>query len=62
MSRHIADHPSPENAGLRLRHFLRLSREEGRHPAVRALHVRRPATSAESRLKPFLRMLRGRDA
>jgi hypothetical protein len=62
MSRHIADHPSPENAGLRLRHFLRLAREENRHPAVRALHARRPASSAESRLKPLLRMLRQRDA
>src|SRR4028119_236048 len=53
MSRHIADHPSPENAGLR--HFLRLSREEGRHPAVRALHMRRPATTAESRITPLLK-------
>ena len=61
MTRHIADHPSPENAALRLWHFLRLARAEGLHPAVRALHVRRPATSAESRLKPLLRMLRGRD-
>ena len=61
MTRHIADHPSPENAALRLKHFLRLARQEDRHPAVRALHMRRPATSAESRLKPLLRMLRGRD-
>ncbi|MBP1806403.1 hypothetical protein [Rubellimicrobium aerolatum] len=63
MTRHIADHPSPENAALRLRHFLRLAREEQRHPAVRALHARRPATPAEGRLKPLLRVLRdlGRD-
>ncbi|EYD75210.1 hypothetical protein Rumeso_03306 [Rubellimicrobium mesophilum DSM 19309] len=61
MTRHIADHPSPENAGLRLKHFLRLAREEGPHPAIRALHARRPATSAESRLKPLLKMLRERD-
>jgi hypothetical protein len=61
MTRHIADHPSPENAALRLKHFLRLARAEGPHPAIRALHARRPATSAESRLKPLLRMLRGRD-
>lgn len=61
MTRHIADHPSPENAGLRLKHFLRLAREEGRHPAVRALHVRRPATPAEGRLKPILKLLRERD-
>jgi len=61
MTRHIADHPSPEDAGLRLKHFLRLAREENRHPIARALHARRPATSAESRLKPILKMLRGRD-
>ena len=58
MTRHIADHPSPENEGLRLKHFLRLAREEMRHPVARALHARRPAASAEGRLKPLLRMLR----
>jgi hypothetical protein len=58
MSRHIADHPSPENAALRLKHFLRLAREEMRHPAVRALHARRPAAPAEGRLQPLLRLLR----
>jgi hypothetical protein len=58
MTRHIADHPSPENAGLRLKHFLRLAREEERHPAARALHVRRPAAPAEGRLRPLLRMLK----
>lgn len=62
MTRHIADHPSPENDGLRLRHFLRLAREEDRHPAVKSLHVRRPASPAEGRLQPLLRMLRRRDA
>ena len=61
MTRHIADHPSPENEGLRLKHFLRLAREEGRHPAARALHVRRPSPPAEGRLQPVLRMLRHRD-
>lgn len=58
MTRHIADHPSPENEGLRLKHFLRLAREELRHPVARALHARRPAAPAEGRLKPLLRMLR----
>jgi hypothetical protein len=58
MSRHIADHPSPENAALRLKHFLRLARQEERHPATRILHARRPAAPAEGRLKPLLRMLR----
>ena len=58
MTRHIADHPSPENEGLRLKHFLRLAREEMRHPATRLLHARRPAAPAEGRLKPVLRMLR----
>ncbi|WP_210530099.1 hypothetical protein [Rubellimicrobium arenae] len=61
MTRHIADHPAPENAALRLRHFLRLAREEMPHPAVRTLHMRRPATPAEGRLKPLLKMLRNRD-
>ena len=58
MSRHIADHPSPENAALRLRHFLRLAREEMPHPAVRELHARRPAAPAEGRLRPLLSLLR----
>ena len=62
MTRHIADHPEPENAALRLKHFLRLDREEMPHPAVRALHARRPAASAEGRLKPLLRMLRNRSS
>ncbi len=58
MTRHIADHPEPEDSGLRLKHFLRLAREETRHPATRTLHMRRPAAPAEGRLKPVLRMLR----
>ncbi len=58
MTRHIVDHPSPEDAGLRLRHFLRLAREAQGHTAVRALHARRPAAPAEGRLAPLLRMLR----
>lgn len=60
MTRHIADHPEPENAELRLRHFLRLAREEGRHPAAEALDRRRRETPAEDGLKPVLRMLRDR--
>ena len=62
MTRHIADHPSPENEGLRLKHFLRLAREELRHPAARLLHARRPAATAEGRLRPLLRMLRRRSS
>lgn len=58
MTRHIVDHPAPEDAGLRLRHFLRLARQEQRHPAARLLHARRPAAPAEGRLRPLLRMLR----
>ena len=58
MTRHIADHPEPEDATLRHRHFLRLAREEMRHPATRELHIRRPAAPAEGRLKPILRVLR----
>lgn len=60
MTRHIADHPAPEDGALRLARFLRLARAEGVHPAVRALHARRPAASAEARLRPLLRMLRRR--
>ncbi len=60
MTRHIADHPEPEDAALRVRHFLRLAREEDRHPALRALHVRRPAAPAEGRLRPLLQVLRDR--
>lgn len=57
MTRHLADHPAPENAGLRMKHFLRIEREEGRHPAIRKLHERRPSPPAEGRLKPVLDML-----
>jgi hypothetical protein len=60
MTRHIADHPAPEDAALRLKHFLRLEREETSHPAVRALHARRPAAPSEGRLKPILSLLRQR--
>jgi hypothetical protein len=62
MTRHIADHPEPENAALRLRHFVRLAREEMPHPATRALHIRRPAAPAEGRLEPILRVLRDRSS
>jgi hypothetical protein len=62
MTRHIADHPTPEDriedGGLRLRHFLRLAREEERHPTARRLHRHRPAAPAEGRLRPLLRVLR----
>ncbi|TNC72437.1 hypothetical protein [Rubellimicrobium roseum] len=60
-TRHIVDHPAPENAGLRLRHFLRLAREDGRHPAAQALDRRRREVPAEETLQPVLRMLRDRD-
>ncbi len=64
MSRHLADRPRLEDAGARLARFLRLDRagapHGGPHPAARALHVRRPALPAEGRLRPFLRILRGR--
>ena len=60
--RHLADHPAPEDAALRLRHFLRLARAERPHPAPRALHRRRPSPPAEGRLTPVLRILRGRGA
>ncbi len=61
MTRHIADHPAPEDASLRLKHFLRIEREEQRHPAVQALHVCRPASPAEAQLGPILKVLRERD-
>ncbi len=60
MSRHLADRPRLDGAAARLARFLRLERTGGPHPAARALHVRRPALPAEGRLKPFLRILRGR--
>jgi hypothetical protein len=58
MTRHIADHPAPEDAALRLRHFLRLAREDGRHPTATRLHRQRPAAPAEGRLRPLLQLLR----
>jgi hypothetical protein len=61
MTRHIADHPAPEDAALRLKHFLRIEREDTRHPAVQALHLRCPAVPAETQLTPILRMLRERE-
>ena len=62
MSRHLADRPRTPDAGARLAQFLRIARAESLHPAVRALHARRPAWRAEGRLKPFLRILHGRSA
>ena len=62
MSRHLADRPRSPDTGSRLRHFLRLDRAEGMHPAIRALHANRPEPASEGRLKPFLRLLRGRPA
>lgn len=59
MSRHLADRPRIDGAA-RLARFLHLDRAERPHPAARALHARRPALPAEGRLKPFLRILRGR--
>lgn len=60
MSRHLADRPRDHASGPRLKHFLRLERAESPHPAVRALHARRPAAPAEGRLAAVLRLLRGR--
>jgi hypothetical protein len=60
MSRHLADRPRLDGAASRLRRFLHLERAEAPHPAARALHARRPALPTEGRLKPFLRILRGR--
>ena len=62
MSRHLADRPRTPDQGARLARFLALARAEGLHPAVRALHARRPAWPAEGRLRPYLSILRGRSA
>lgn len=63
MTRHVADRTrEAATTPARVLHFLRLARAEGRHPALRALHERRPAPPAEGRLAPFLRIARGRSA
>ena len=58
--RHLADHDAGPATEAGLRRFLGMARREGVHPAVRALHAARPAAPAEGRLRPFLRILRGR--
>ncbi|MBC7137174.1 MAG: hypothetical protein H5U17_00245 [Defluviimonas sp.] len=65
MTRHIADHVSPPEAG-RVKQFLKLARREGgegSHPATRAL-LRRPrlGSGTARRVKEFLRIDRGQRA
>jgi hypothetical protein len=63
MTRHIIDREALRDSGLRLRQFLRIDRESGRHPAVVRLHAtRRHAEDAGARLVQFLRIERGRQA
>jgi hypothetical protein len=63
MTRHIIDRESLRDSGLRLREFLRIDREAGRHPAVVRLHAtQRHAEDAGARLAHYLRIERGRTA
>lgn len=57
---HLGLRPRAEDAGARVARFLGLDRAEGPHAAARLLHARRPSGTAEARLRPFLRLLRGR--
>ncbi|MDP3341713.1 hypothetical protein [Frigidibacter sp.] len=65
MTRHIADHRSPPEAG-RTKKFIELARREGNegsHPSTQAL-LRRPRLGGETarRVKEFLRIERGHQA
>lgn len=63
MTRHIIDRDTLRDTGLRLREFLRIDRESGRHPAAVKLHAtRRHAEDEGQRLRHFLRIERGRSA
>lgn len=62
MTRHIIDKSSLRDATLRLREFLRIDREAGLHPAVRALHVRVQDDRANARMAHYLRIERGHQA
>lgn len=64
MSRHVADKRSPSEGG-RVINFVsvaRQDREEGSHPAARALHRRDKVRDGESRLREFTRIARGQEA
>jgi hypothetical protein len=59
MTRHII---ALTEAGRRLQEFLRIDRQNGMHPAVRALHVRVPGKAEQdARLAQYLRIARGRE-
>ena len=63
MPRHIIDKSCVLDASRRLTEFLRIDRQKGLHPAIRALHVRvRETVSQDARLSQFLRIARGRTA
>lgn len=63
MTRHIIDRETLRDSGRRLREFLRIDRESGRHPAVVRLHSQRPHSENEgTRVAQYLRIARGRDA
>jgi hypothetical protein len=57
MDRHVTDKPRNRTQSLRLREFLRLDREETRHPAYEALH-RKPHAAGTRKLQEFTRIER----
>ncbi len=63
MTRHTIDRETLRDTGRRLKEFLRIDRESGRHPAVVRLHSQRPHAENEGmRLVQYMRIARGRGA
>ena len=61
MARHITDRDRSDDDGQRLRHFLRIEWQAGRHPSAKRLHAAPRGASGEGlRLTRFLRIVRGR--
>jgi hypothetical protein len=61
MERHITDKPHAHDDGPRLREYLRVERESGRHPAFDALH-RKPRGGSDRKVVEYTRIERGQTA
>jgi hypothetical protein len=62
MTRHVIDKSTLRDTAQRVREFLRIDRQAGLHPAVRALHVRVQDERGSARLEQYLRIERGRQS
>lgn len=59
MQRHVIDKPKQRDDSIRTREFVRLAREEGRHPASQELHKRPHGARGNEKVKAYTRIERG---